>query len=102
MSASNVQRDSKGRFITTDHARYEKRPDGYCRWRSFDPSLGDDVYLYVHQLLACVEFDPADVFDPSNHVHHINGVRWLNLPDNIELRDDAEHGNYHMNGVEFE
>lgn len=67
--------------------------DGYeCFWQTID---GEPVNVKTHQLLACVEHDPHDVFDASTVVHHQNECRFDNRLENIEVmgRDDhtAEH-----------
>lgn len=94
-------RGSDGRFAPRPWASYEVRRDGYCRWRTTDVD-GDEIYVYVHQVVACVNNDPREVFAPGNHVHHIDGVRWHNSPENVEVRPDYEHCNYHMNGERFD
>lgn len=77
------------------HARYETRSDGYTRWRSFED--GRERYVYVHPL-AAVAWGILDGLDDDRHVHHVNGVRWANIEDNLEARDPVEHGDYHLNG----
>jgi hypothetical protein len=95
---SDAARDAHGRFVDGGHARYESRADGYCRWRAYDPATGRDRYVYVHQLLACVEHDPRAVFDPDNEVHHADGVRWHNAPGNVEVREAVDHAEWHLHG----
>lgn len=79
-------------------ARREVREDGYARWR--DCCRGVESYVYVHRLLAVAEYG----FDALEgmHVHHRNHIRWDNRPENIELREPAEHGCYHLHGEELE
>lgn len=80
-----------------DAARLETRADGYVRWRSWNPSEGRERYCYVHQLLAIAEgADPRDVFSRGRfHVHHVNEVRWLNTPENVELVRSEDHTTHH-------
>lgn len=52
----------------------------------------------VHQLVACVENDPHEVFGDGTHVHHITGVPCLNTTDHVELVKDSDHGHIHGNG----
>jgi len=81
--------------MTRWSARFETRRDGYERWRSWD---GDrERYVYVHRL-AAVAWGILDGLDDPRHVHHTNGIEWLNVPDNLEARDLVDHGDYHLNG----
>lgn len=67
--------------------------NGYTRWDHSDPSYT----VYVHQLLAISEgHDPKKVFSSGEyHIHHENGVRWDNRPENIELLTPQEHVDEH-------
>jgi hypothetical protein len=51
--------------------------------------------VYVHRLLAAAEYgiDAVEGMD----VHHKNGVRWDNRPENIQLVDKQTHGRHHSN-----
>jgi len=53
--------------------------------------------VYVHQLLAIAEgADPKNVFSHGEyHVHHKNGIRWDNRPDNLEFTTREEHMRHH-------
>jgi len=63
--------------------------DGYRRWN--ESTLGK--HLSVHRLLAVAEYGFDAVCDM--HVHHKNGIRWDNRPDNIELMTPSEHASLH-------
>ncbi len=76
-------------------ARFETRTDGYERWRSWED--GEDVYVYVHRL-AAVAWGELDDLGDERHVHHVNGIEWLNTEDNLEAREPDEHSDYHLNG----
>lgn len=99
---STARDPETGEFVGAPHAAYECRADGYCRWRVYEHARASESYVYVHQLLACLDDDPREVFGPRTHVHHIDGVRWHNIRENVEVRADDEHANYHMNGRSFD
>lgn len=50
---------------------------------------GKQSRLLLHRLLAVAEYGFDAVKD--KHIHHKNGVRWDNRPDNIELLSPSEH-----------
>lgn len=77
---------------------------GYERWRSTErrphtaTSGREDVYVAHHRLLAVVECYSLDepivlVLDDlaEKDVHHCNGVKWDNRPENIEPVEHARH-----------
>jgi transposase-like protein len=73
--------------ISTNHASFYTGTDGYEAW-----SGSGNECVRVHQLLAIANgYDPHDVFGGENHVHHINGVKWANWHDNIELLTASDH-----------
>lgn len=73
------------------------RPDGYERIREWVPSEQRERYAYVHQLVAIADgTDPEEIFsDGERHVHHRDGIKWHNAPDNLEVRERAAHTAHH-------
>ena len=49
--------------------------------------------VFVHRLLAVAEYGVEAVED--KHVHHKNGIRWDNRPENIEVVTPEEHTQIH-------
>jgi hypothetical protein len=68
----------------TDPPRLEQTGLGYefvrCRQGS------SDDYCYLHQLLACLEADPHDVFSDAYFVARDYDVPWYNTPGNLILK----------------
>jgi len=73
---------------------YGTGTQGYERWEIRTPD--GKAVPRVHQLLLIADgVDPHKVFDPDTDIHHQNGVRWDNRPDNLELVDHADHASHH-------
>lgn len=74
-------------------------PGPYAEIKSSVTVDGERVFdrAYVHQLLAIAEgADPHKVFsDGEYNVHHDNGIRWDNRPENIEFMTTNEHARHH-------
>jgi hypothetical protein len=68
---------------------------GYERWVHTDTTGEDRVkqIVSVHRLLAVSEHGLNGVEGKS--VHHKNGIKWDNRPENIELMEPGEHTAHH-------
>ncbi|MHB9287399.1 hypothetical protein ACKVMT_10230 [Halobacteriales archaeon Cl-PHB] len=77
--------------------RIEFDPDHYPRLRVWDSEAGKDRYVYLHRLTAFAHGVIDDLWAPQ-HVHHVDHDRWNSIPENLEARDPAKHGDYHLNG----
>ena len=72
--------------------------DEYGKHQLIDEN-GDSVY--VHQLLACLDYRPTEVFDPTNHVHHqMNAPYSIDVIENVRVVDQAEHLGAHATLVD--
>lgn len=80
-------------------ASYRTNTNGYETWRSKDPN-GKHRAMKVHRLLAIAEFGVEAV--KGKHVHHKNGIKWDNRPDNIELATNSEHLKEHYKEREID
>jgi transposase-like protein len=70
-------------FVTTSN--------GYRAWQT--QWEGERRQVLVHRLLAVSEYGFDAVKD--NQIHHKNGVKWDNRPENIEVLSPSEHQKRH-------
>jgi hypothetical protein len=92
-----VEKNSLREYIGVNYAKYKMSNEGYAIWRC---RVGEsDKSMLVHRLLAVAEFGIEEVKDMD--VHHKNGIRWDNRPENIELMSKAEHTSMHMKGHDY-
>lgn len=70
--------------------------EGYPNWTATG-SKADVGYLTVHRLVAIADgADPHDVFERNEYqVHHRNGFKCDNRPQNLEVVDSRTHGRHH-------
>jgi len=81
----SIERVGKSGFASSRPASYFVGSRGYPVWS--DTKSGE---MYpVHRLLAIAENGVDAVKD--NHIHHVNGVRYDNRPENIEVLSPSEH-----------
>lgn len=59
-------------------------------------SLPKSGPVKVSRMVAIAEYGLENVAE--NHVHHKNGVKWLDYPDNIEVLGPGEHLEKHQTG----
>jgi len=67
---------------------------------------GEDYYIRVSNLVAyghkIIEFD--DLINNTIHIHHKNGITWLNNPSNLQRVTEREHAKIHAtegNGIDY-
>lgn len=54
--------------------------------------------VHIHQVMACLDNDPADVFNTRYmNVHHLNTIPWDNRQENLLLLRARYHRNLHKN-----
>lgn len=58
---------------------------------------GKPHYFSIHRLVAYAHGKLNDIFDGDMHVHHKNGVKWHNSPENLEVLTPSEHMKLHQN-----
>lgn len=83
----------------TTNGEFGKIPGGYIQFQSYIVEDGEYNYSVCgsHQLLAIAEgADPHRVFsNGENVVHHENGLKWDNRPENLMVMSGAGHTSYH-------
>lgn len=73
---------------------------GDTEYMFIDARYGDErVVCYVHQLLACRDNDPHDVFDGETVVHHrFPSPAAIDIQENVVVLTQSEHVQLHMEG----
>jgi len=88
--------------IDTGHRSWSPVPifhtiTGYPYWQ--DANSGEKESVYIHRLLAVAEYGYDKV--SGSEVHHKNGIRWDNRPDNIEPLTPKEHREKHADDHDY-
>lgn len=73
----------------------KKREDGYIQiWKPDHPRANKDGYVMEHILVMCEVL--KRIIGPEEIVHHINGKRDDNRPENLTVfKNTSDHTTYH-------
>lgn len=78
--------------------RARKDKSGYVLlWEPTHPNKAFKGWQYEHRLVA--ELTAARYLTSDEHVHHINGVKDDNRPDNLMVLSSSEHKSIELLGV---
>lgn len=99
VAQTTISRWMRKRGISTGHgygAITPHRIGNITYWRYWTRSNGIAEEIHIHQLLACLDNDPHDVFGSGTVVHHrLNSPVAINLPANLVPLDSQEHSTEH-------
>lgn len=93
MKELDIDRREGYRFDVVNRATYCHHGLGYPKWSAYHRSSSTNEDVLVHRLLAVSKFGFDAVADSI--VHHKNGVKWDNRPENIEVMSQSEHATMH-------
>lgn len=82
------------------YASYFITSAGYPAWRSYVRESRTEEQVAVHRLLMAASHSLEEM--AGKQVHHKNGIRWDNRPDNLELKTPEEHARHHANMQDHE
>jgi len=110
--SKTTKQNKQGSFVTLDHFSGGKDASKYLLGPSnVNPESGfisldrynyyrggqNSDYLPIHRLVAVAEYGVEAV--AGNVVHHKNGVRFDNRPDNLEVLSNADHSRIESNNT---
>jgi hypothetical protein len=97
VSKKDVRESMYKHDIETRHGPQKQRYARYSTYNGYERWEEGNKTVYVHQLLTIADgADPHKVFSNGEYViHHKNGVRWDNRPENVEVVTCQEHGRIH-------
>ena len=92
MKRHGVKRRDRKQYLRREYAGFYNQQSGYEAWSSHNTE-GTTDHLRVHRLLAVAKYG----FDAvcGKQVHHKNGIRWDNRPENIEIVTRDQHREAH-------
>ena len=72
-------------------------------YHSFDSNdyeriCDEDNIIRVHQIIACLDNDPHEVFSPSTQIHHETGFKADNRDEALSVLSISEHHELHSDG----
>ena len=96
MNKHDIDTYNQGRNKRTPGMNLRVNGNDYLEWwnQVFDGSGGHELEsCRVHRLVAVAKYG----FDAvaGKDVHHKNGVKWDNRPENLELMTHGEHSKHH-------
>ena len=107
MEEFGIERRERVNHLHSTPAYYGVNMDGYEEWWSYNGEDKPRKRVSVHQLLACLNTDPHEVFDPSNHVHHGSEshlpeceIPWANWEGNLQVMSSSDHWSHHNSPAE--
>ncbi|MFC7323299.1 HNH endonuclease [Halorubrum rutilum] len=96
MENYGIDRRPRGSYQVKPYAKFQTLQNGYEYWHDGEAGGTTKDWVLVHRLLAVAEFG-FDSVQSDIDVHHKNGVRWDNRPENIGLMSHSKHASYHNN-----